>query len=163
MESERRQRRCDAFPRCLCVRESDDAPTLPFSVSDFRETARKQKMCFCVCVKVGASSNTNMPNIHRRSQATHRAWSPSQCDASEGQERGRVIMSPEDEFDIRESFHVMDEERTGEIDMNQFETLCLGLGYDVERKDLETLILRQIQRLDGGITVDVVLNILCKV
>ena len=72
-------------------------------------------------------------------------------------------MSPEDEFDIRESFHVMDEERTGEIDMDAFHTLCLGLGYDVQQEELERLLLQQKQRLDGGISVDVVLEILGKV
>jgi len=74
-----------------------------------------------------------------------------------------VIMTPEDDFDIRESFHVMDEERTGEIDSERFHTLCLGLGYELEREDLETLLVRRQQRLDGGITVDTVLEILSNV
>lgn len=74
-------------------------------------------------------------------------------------------MSPEDEYDIRESFHVMDDERTEEINAKQFHLLCLGLGYDVEREELDALIVQQRRnkRHDGGITVDVVLEILNKV
>jgi hypothetical protein len=71
-------------------------------------------------------------------------------------------MSPENEHDIIESFHAMDVSRTGEITPQDFHMLCLGLGIDVERPDLDALILQQ-KRIDSGITVDVVLEIVSKV
>jgi Ca2+-binding EF-hand superfamily protein len=73
-----------------------------------------------------------------------------------------VMMSPEDEYDIKESFHVIDEEKTGEINIDQLETLCLGLGYNVEREELERSI-QQTSTLNDSITVDIVLVLLSKV
>lgn len=70
-------------------------------------------------------------------------------------------MSPEEEHDIRESFHAMDEEKTGEIDTQRFHTLCLGLGHDVELEELERLMLAR--RNNGIITVEDALEILSKV
>lgn len=75
-------------------------------------------------------------------------------------------MSPEDEYDIKESFHVMDEDKTGEISLETFYTLCLGLGYDVQRDQLEQKA-RSIRHHElhnnNRITIDMVLEILSKV
>ena len=71
-------------------------------------------------------------------------------------------MGPEDEYDIKESFHVMDEEKTGEINVDQLETLCLGLGYNVEREELERSIQQTFTHKDS-ITVDIVLAIMSQV
>lgn len=73
-----------------------------------------------------------------------------------------VMMSPEDEYDIKESFHVIDEEKTGEINIDQLETLCLGLGYNVQREELERSI-QQTSTLNDRITVDIALVLLSKV
>lgn len=69
-------------------------------------------------------------------------------------------MTPEEEHDIRESFHVMDEEKTGEIDVDQFHTLCLGLGHDLDRPVLQALIPRP---QSNKITIELALEILEKV
>jgi Ca2+-binding EF-hand superfamily protein len=81
-------------------------------------------------------------------------------------------MSPEDEYDIRDSFHVMDEQKTGEISANEFYTLSLGLGYNLEREELDGSIRQYHQHIHTHtftlqpqhcITVDAALVILSKV
>ncbi len=65
--------------------------------------------------------------------------------------------------DVVESFHAMDQEKTGEITAQQCYTLCLGMGMNVRRADLNALILQCNDDDDKGnhnITVDVVLKLL---
>jgi Ca2+-binding EF-hand superfamily protein len=77
-----------------------------------------------------------------------------------------IMMGPEDEYDIRDSFHVMDEQKTGEISVDEFHTLCLGLGYNLEREELDSSIRQQtLSTLNqhNCINVDIALVILSKV
>ena len=63
--------------------------------------------------------------------------------------------------DVVESFHAMDQEKTGEITAQQCYTLCLGMGIHVRRADLNALILQcNDDRKGNHITVDVVLKLL---
>lgn len=65
-----------------------------------------------------------------------------------------------DEFDIRESFDAMDEDKLGEISMATFYTMYLGLGYSkASLEDLQRRVL-DVQGHDGCVTIETVLKVL---
>jgi hypothetical protein len=67
-----------------------------------------------------------------------------------------------DEFDIRESFEALDDEKFGRLTMDQFYTLYLGLGYpQLTKPDLRGKV-HAIQR-EESVTIEIVLQILSKV
>jgi hypothetical protein len=67
------------------------------------------------------------------------------------------------EFDIRESFDAMDDEKLGRLSIDQVYTLYLGLGYPkLTVLELRNKV-RAIQSEDEAVTVDTVLQILSKV
>jgi Ca2+-binding EF-hand superfamily protein len=72
-------------------------------------------------------------------------------------------MNPDNAVDIIESFHVMDQEKMGEITAQQCYTLVLGLGMDVPRADLNALILQYNDQNLNHITLHVVLKLLKQV
>ena len=71
-------------------------------------------------------------------------------------------MTKLDEFDIRESFDAMDEEKLGEISIGTFHTMYLGLGYSkATLSDLQELVLA-VQGHKSFVTIETVLTILSK-
>lgn len=71
-------------------------------------------------------------------------------------------MNKLDEFDIRESFDAMDDEKLGEISIGAFHTMCLGLGYSkASLGDLKDLILN-VQGHESFVTIETALTILSK-
>lgn len=64
---------------------------------------------------------------------------------------------------VIESFHVMDQEKMGEITAQQCYTLVLGLGIDVPRADLNALLLQYNDQNLNHITLHVVLKLLKQV
>mgnify|MGYP000556342408 CR=1 FL=1 len=67
-----------------------------------------------------------------------------------------------DEFDIRESFEALDDEKLGRLTMDQFYTLYLGLGYpQLTKPDLRGKV-SAIQS-EESVTIEVVLYILSQV
>jgi hypothetical protein len=73
-----------------------------------------------------------------------------------------VTSSLVDEFDIRESFEALDDEKFGRLTMDQFYTLYLGLGYpQLTKPDLRGKV-HAIQS-EESVTIEVVLYILSQV
>lgn len=67
-----------------------------------------------------------------------------------------------DEFDIRESFDALDDEKLGRLSIDCFYTLYLGLGYPKQSKEAlkEQVNARQT---DEYLTIDTALKILAQV
>jgi hypothetical protein len=67
-----------------------------------------------------------------------------------------------DEFDIRESFDALDDEKLGRLCLDRFYVLYLGLGYPKLTKDeLEQQV--RSRQTDACVTIDTVLKILSQV
>lgn len=67
-----------------------------------------------------------------------------------------------DEYDIRESFDSLDDDKTGRLSMSQFYTLYLGLGYPKMTQPELTNIVAKLQK-DETVTIGTVLKVLSKV
>jgi hypothetical protein len=80
-------------------------------------------------------------------------------------------MTSLEEFDIRESFDALDNEKLGLLAMDQFYTLYLGLGYEpkVTPKEMNARVQRVRQEEEAGgneednLTVEIAVMVLSKV
>ena len=67
-----------------------------------------------------------------------------------------------DEYDVRESFDAMDDEKLGCLTLDQFYTLYLGLGYPRATIEEVKAKIRAVQS-DETITINTALQVLAKV
>ena len=68
-----------------------------------------------------------------------------------------------DEYDIRESFDSLDNEKLGYLSLDQFYVLYLGLGYPQLTKDELKRQVGVIQSDQQNVTVETVIKVLKKV